>query len=98
MDVSFAVGVEEFFAALLPSRFEFGGCDVPVRPAFPGNDTQVLAEIFESGPAEEPVAVVDFINDKTVKVRLKNPAEADALMDAAAYEAYIAVLLKEAAQ
>jgi glycine cleavage system H protein len=33
-----------------------------------------------------------------VKVRLKNPAEADALMDAAAYEAYVAVLLKEAAQ
>jgi glycine cleavage system H protein len=32
-----------------------------------------------------------------VKVRLKNPAEADALMDAAAYEAYVAVLLKEAA-
>jgi glycine cleavage system H protein len=32
-----------------------------------------------------------------VKVRLKNPAEANALMDAAAYEAYVAVLLKEAA-
>jgi hypothetical protein len=39
--------------ALLPRRFEFGRGDVPVRPAFPGNATQVLAEIFESGPAED---------------------------------------------
>lgn len=30
-----------------------------------------------------------------VKVRLKNPADASALMDAAAYEAYVAVLPKE---
>jgi glycine cleavage system H protein len=32
-----------------------------------------------------------------VKVRLKNLAEADALMEAAAYEAYVAVLREEAA-
>ena len=65
LDVRFAVRIEEFLAALLPRRFEFGRCDVPVRPAFLGNGTQVLAEIFQSGPAEEPVAVVDLINDKT---------------------------------
>jgi len=35
----FAVRIEEFLAALLPRRFEFGGCDVPVRPAFLGNGT-----------------------------------------------------------
>jgi hypothetical protein len=50
---------------LLPCRFEFWLCDVPVRPAFFENRTQVLAEIFQSGPAEEPVAVVDLVNDKT---------------------------------
>src|ERR1700693_382156 len=65
LDVRLAVRIEEVLAALLPRRFEFGRCDVPVRPAFLGNGTQVLAEIFQSGPAEEPVAVVDLINDQT---------------------------------
>jgi len=65
LEVRLAVRIEEFLAALLPRRFEFGGCDVPVRPAFPRNGTQVLAQIFQSRPAEEPVAVVDLINHKT---------------------------------
>jgi hypothetical protein len=65
LNVRFAVRIEEFLAALLPRRFKFGRCDVPVRPAFFANGTQVLAEIFQSGPAEEPVAVVDLINDQT---------------------------------
>src|SRR5579863_2222514 len=65
LDVRLAVWIEEVLAALLPSRFEFGSRDVPVRPAFPCNGTQVLPKIFQSGPAEEPVAVVDLINDKT---------------------------------
>jgi hypothetical protein len=65
LDVSFAIRIEEFLAALLPRSFEFGRRDVPVRPALPGNGTQVLAEIFKSGPAEEPVAVVNLVNDKT---------------------------------
>ena len=65
LDVRFAVRIEEFLAALLPRGFEFGRCDVPVRPAFLRNGAQVLAKIFQSGPAEEPVAVVDLINDKT---------------------------------
>ena len=47
LDVRFAVRIEEFLAALLPRRFEFGSSDVPVRPAFLGNGTQVLAEIFQ---------------------------------------------------
>src|SRR5580700_2767583 len=63
--VRFAVRIKEFLAALLPRRFEFRRCDVPVRPAFPGNGTQVLAEIFHSRPTEEPVAVVDLVNNKT---------------------------------
>src|ERR1700676_3280950 len=65
LNARFAVRIEEFLTALLPRRFEFGRCDVPVRPAFLGNGTQVLAEVFQSRPAEEPVAVVDLINDKT---------------------------------
>src|SRR6266446_5266456 len=63
--VHFAVRIKEFLAALLPRRFEFWHCDVPVCPTFFGYGTEVLAEIFHSGPAEEPVAVVDLINDKT---------------------------------
>ena len=50
LDVCFAVRIEEFLAALLPRRFEFGRRDVPVRPAFLGDGTQVLAEIFQGGP------------------------------------------------
>jgi hypothetical protein len=34
LDVRFAVRIEEFFAAFLPRRFEFGRRDIPVRPAF----------------------------------------------------------------
>ena len=37
LDVRFAVGIEEFLAALMPRRFEFRRCDVPVRPAFLAN-------------------------------------------------------------
>jgi hypothetical protein len=65
LDIRLAVRIEEFLAALLPRRFQFGRRDVPVRPAFLGNGTQVLAEIFQSGPAEELVAVVNLINDQT---------------------------------
>src|SRR5215469_7828098 len=65
LDVRFAVRVEEFFAALLPRRFEFGRCDVPVRPAFLGYGTEVLAKFFQRRPAEKPVAVVNLINDQT---------------------------------
>ena len=39
LDVRFAVRIEELLAAFLPRRFEFGRCDVPVRPAFLGNGT-----------------------------------------------------------
>src|SRR6266542_531792 len=65
LDVRFPVRIEEFLAALLPRGLEFGRCDVPVWPAFLGNGTKVLAEIFHSGPAEVPVAVVDLIDDET---------------------------------
>jgi N-6 DNA Methylase len=50
--VRFAVRIKESLAALLPRRFEFGRCDVTVRPTFLSHGTQVRAEIFHSGPAE----------------------------------------------
>jgi hypothetical protein len=56
------VRIAVLLAALLARSFEFGRCDVPVRPAFPGDSAQVLAEILQSGPAEGPV---DVVNDKT---------------------------------
>jgi hypothetical protein len=39
LDVRFAVRIEEFLTALLPRGFEFGSCDVPVRPAFLADGT-----------------------------------------------------------
>src|SRR2546427_11682583 len=64
LDVRLAVRIEEFLAPLLASRFEFGRRYVPVGPAFLEDRTQVLAEFFQSGPPEEPVAHVDLINDE----------------------------------
>ena len=43
LDVRSAVRIEELLAPLLPLSPEFGRCDVPIRPAFPGHGTQVLA-------------------------------------------------------
>ena len=61
-DVRSGVRIAVLLAALLARSFEFGRCDVPVRPAFPGDGMEVPAEILQSGPAEGPVDVVD---DKT---------------------------------
>ena len=64
LKIGFAIRIEEILAALLPRCFEFGRCDVPVRPAFFGNHTEVLAELFHGGPTQEPIAVVNLINDE----------------------------------
>jgi hypothetical protein len=65
LGVGFAVRIEQVFAALLPRFPELGRCDVPVRPAFFENGMHVLAELLQSRPPKEPIAVVDFVNDKT---------------------------------
>ena len=65
LDVRFAVWIEEFLAALRPRSFELGRCDIPIRPAFLRHRTQILAEIFQRGPAIEPVAIVNFIDYQT---------------------------------
>jgi hypothetical protein len=61
LDVRFAVRIKELLAASLRCRFEFGRCDVPVHSTFLSHGRQVLAEIFHSGPAEEPIAVVESL-------------------------------------
>jgi hypothetical protein len=45
LDVSFTVAMED----LSPRFFEFGCCDVPVGPTFPGQGARVLADILEVG-------------------------------------------------
>jgi hypothetical protein len=64
LGVSLAVRIEEFLAALLPSCFELGRCDVPIRSAFLGDGAEVLSEILHGRPAEEPVAIIDLVDDK----------------------------------
>jgi hypothetical protein len=65
LGVRFAVGIEEFLTALLPRSSELGRCDIPIRPAFLRNRTQILPEIFRRGAAKEPVTHVDFVDDET---------------------------------
>src|SRR6476660_410809 len=64
LNVCFAVWIKQLFATLLPCSLHLRRCDIPVRTALFQNGTKVLAKIFHSGPAEEPVAVVDLINQK----------------------------------
>ena len=52
LHIRFAVGIKEVLAALLPGLFKFWCRDVPVRPALFGNGSQILAEIFQSGSAQ----------------------------------------------
>jgi len=59
---TFFVWIEEVLTALLPRSFELRRCDIPIRPAFLRNRTQILAEIFQRGPAKEPVAIVNLVN------------------------------------
>jgi hypothetical protein len=65
LGVGFAVWVEEFLASFLPCCFQFRCGDVPVRSTFLKNGAQVLAQFFQSGTPEEPIAHVDFMNDQT---------------------------------
>jgi hypothetical protein len=62
--VSLGIRVEELLAALLPKRFHFGSCDVPIRPAFLADGSEVMAEFFDAWTSEELVPVVDLVNDK----------------------------------
>ena len=76
LGIGLAVRVENVFPGVLPGVFEFGRGDVPVRPALSYNGTQVLTRIFNSRPAEKPVAIVDLIDDKTGLEKSSPPAGA----------------------
>ena len=57
-----AVWIEALLAALLPRGFELRRGDVPIGPAFPADGSQVQAKLFDRGPSEEPVAIVDPVD------------------------------------
>src|ERR1700741_1582305 len=63
-DVGFAVGVEAVFFASGPGGFQVGGGDVPVGAALFQDRAQVLAQFFVGGTAEEPVAIIDLVDDE----------------------------------
>lgn len=62
--VGSVVAIEGFFITLLPCCFQVRMCDIPIGPALSENRTQILAKVFDCRPTKEPVAVVDFVNDK----------------------------------
>src|SRR5712675_1029598 len=62
--LSVALRREELPAVLLSSCSEVGRCDVPIRPAYLGYGAEVLTELLQGRPTEEPGAIVDLINDK----------------------------------
>src|SRR5580698_3014135 len=55
----FAVGIEEFLSALLPCRLHLRRGDVPIGAAFLEDYAQVLAQVFQCGTPEKPVAASD---------------------------------------
>ncbi len=65
LSVGFAIGIEELFAALLPRSLHFGSCDIPIRPAFLRDYAEILTEVLKRRAAEEPIAVLDLVNDET---------------------------------
>src|SRR6266850_307326 len=54
------IGIKAVMFTLLPSGFQFGPGDVPVRTALPQHSTQVLPKLFEGRSAKKPVTVVDL--------------------------------------
>src|SRR5271165_7340042 len=64
LGVGLAVRIKELLTALLPRRFEFRRRDVPVRPTFHDHGAQVLTELFYCRPTEEPISVIDLVDDE----------------------------------
>src|SRR5438045_7518751 len=58
--LAFAVWIKALFTAFLPGGLELRLGDVPVGPAFLEHRPQILAQLLDSRPAEEPVTVVDL--------------------------------------
>src|SRR5713101_2563805 len=65
LPVGLAIGIKAITFTLLPSGFQFGPSDVPVRTAFLQHRTQVLPKLFNGRSAKKPVAVVDLEYNET---------------------------------
>src|SRR5215831_3040447 len=63
--IALAIWIEKFLATFLPRRFELRRCDIPIRSAVHANRSQVLAQLLHGRPTEEPIPIVDLVNDKT---------------------------------
>src|SRR5260221_6836595 len=73
LDVRLAVRIEEFLAALLPRRLEFGRCDVPVGPAFLDNGSEVFAEGFpnvSAGATCAPGGLIKYNSRRVYRLRV----------------------------
>src|SRR5215204_1495658 len=64
-DIRLAIRVKKLLARLFPCRLEFGRCNVPVRSGLLENGTKIHAKLFNGRTTEEPVAVVDLVDNKT---------------------------------
>jgi len=48
----------------LPGTPQLRRCDIPVRSALLTHRTQVLTQLFQCGPSEEPIAAVNVVDDQ----------------------------------
>src|SRR5712664_2777961 len=62
LGVALAVRIEARLVALLPGSLQLRLTGVPVGPAALQDGAQVVAQLFDGGPAEEPVAHVDLVD------------------------------------
>src|SRR5712692_7246329 len=60
--VALAVRIEARLVALRPGCLQLRLAEVPVGPAALQDGAQVVAQLFDGGPAEEPVAHVDLVD------------------------------------
>src|SRR5258708_26507474 len=65
LPVGLAIGIEAIMFSPLPSGFQFGPGDIPIRTTFLQHGSQVLPKLFDGRAAEKPVAVVDLEYDET---------------------------------
>ena len=65
LSVGFAVWIKVLMYTALPSGFQFGPSDIPIRAAFVEHGAQVLSKLFDGRSAKKPVAVVDFKYNET---------------------------------
>src|SRR3954453_7200719 len=65
LDIALPVWVKHLLAPLLPCRLDLRLRDIPIGPALHADGTQIVTELFGRRTTEEPVAVIDLVNDET---------------------------------